>query len=171
MKLFAVAAIAVSLLGASVAMADGHHDHDGRDNWSGEHRDFDGRRGDQRRDWQREERGWDRHEDRHEWRGEGRHNDADRWQGHRDWEGAPDWRRERFHDDENFRHWDHYGHVWHRGERLSPAYYAPAYVVRDYSAYQLREPPYGCRWVRVDNNVVLTAVATGVVLDIVYNVF
>jgi hypothetical protein len=43
MKRFAVAAIAVSLLGASVAMADGHHDRDGRDNWSGEHRDFDGR--------------------------------------------------------------------------------------------------------------------------------
>src|SRR5258708_39529807 len=109
MKRFAVAAIAVSLLGASVAMADGHHDHDGRDNWSGEHRDADGRRGDQRRDWQREERGWDRHEDRHEWRGDGRHYDADRWQGHRNWEGGPDWRRERFHD-ENFRHWDHYGH-------------------------------------------------------------
>jgi Ni/Co efflux regulator RcnB len=54
---------------------------------------------------------------------------------------------------------------------LSPAYYAPAYVVRDYSVYQLREPPYGCRWVRVDNNVVLAAIATGVVLDVVYNVF
>jgi Ni/Co efflux regulator RcnB len=171
MKRFAVAAIAVSLLGASVAMADGHHDHDGRDNWSGEHRsgehrDFDGRRGEQRHDWQREERGGDRHD----WRADARHNDADRWQGRRDW-GGHDWRRERFHDDGYFRHGDHFGHVWYRGERLSPAYYAPAYVVRDYSAYQLREPPYGCRWVRVDNNVVLAAISTGVVLDVVYNVF
>jgi len=174
MKRFAVAAIAVSMLGASVAMADGHHEHDGRD-WSGEHRDLDGRHGDQRHDWQREERGWgpheDRHEDRHEWREDGRHYDADRWHGYRDWDGDHDWRRGRFHGDEDFRRWEHYGHVWHRGERLAPAYYAPAYIVRDYSAYQLPVPPDGCRWVRVDNNVVLAAVATGVVLDIVYNVF
>ena len=171
MKRFAVAAIAVSLLGASVAMADGHHDHDGRGNWSGEHRDFDGRRGDQRRDWQREERGGDRHEDRREWREDGRHYGADRWEGHRDWEGNRDWRGGRFHDAGYDYHREHFGRVWHRGERLSPEYYAPEYVVRDYSAYQLREPPYGCRWVRVDNNVVLAAVGTGVVLDVAYNVF
>jgi Ni/Co efflux regulator RcnB len=168
MKRFAVAAIALSLIGASVAMADDHHDRDGRDGWSGEHRDFehrdfDGRRDDQRRDWQREEGG----RDRHDWREDDRHNDADRWRERRDWEGDHDWRGRRFHDEEYFRH----GYGWHRGERLSPVYYAPRYVVRDYSAYQLREPPYGCRWVRVDNNVVLAAIATGVVLDVVYNVF
>jgi len=147
MKRFAVAAIAVSLLGASVAMADGHddHDRDGRGNWSGEHR--------------------------HDWREEGRDYDADRWQGRRGWERDSDWRGGRFHDDRYFHHWGHYEHVWHRGERLSPAYYAPSYVVRDYSAYRLREPPYGCRWVRVDNNFVLAAIATGVVLDVAYNVF
>jgi Ni/Co efflux regulator RcnB len=167
MKPFAVAAIALSLLGASVAMADDHHDRDGRDNWSGEHRQFDGRRDDQRRDWQREERG----RDRHDWREDGRRNDADRWQERRGWEGSRDWRAGRFHDDEYFRRGDHFEHAWHRGERLSPAYYAPSYVVRDYSAYQLREPPYGCRWIRVDNNVVLAAISTGVVLDVVYNVF
>lgn len=169
MKRFAVAAIAVSLLGASVAMADGHHDHDrdGRDSWSGEHRDSDGRRGDQRRDWRRDERGGDRHE----WREEGRHYDADRWEGRHGWEREPEWRGGRFHDDGYFRHWGHHEHVWYPGERLSPEYYAPSYVVRDYSAYQLREPPYGCLWVRVDNNVVLAAIATGVVLDVAYNVF
>jgi Ni/Co efflux regulator RcnB len=171
MKRFAVAAIAVSLLGASVAMADDHHDHDhdrdARNNWSGEHRGFDGRRGDERHEWRRDERDGDRHD----WRGEGRHYDADRWQGRHDWEREPDWRGGRFHDDGYFRHWGRYEHVWHRGERLSPEYYAPSYVVRDYSAYQLREPPYGCRWVRVDNNVVLAAIATGVVLDVAYNVF
>ena len=163
MKRFAVAAIALSLLGASVAMADDHHDRGGRDGWSGEHRDFGGRRDDQR--WQREERG----RDRHEWREDDRHNDADRWREHRDWEGHHDWRGGRYQDDDDYRRGYHYG--WHRGERLSPVYYAPRYVVRDYSAYQLPEPPYGCRWVRVDNNVVLAAIATGVVLDIVYNVF
>jgi Ni/Co efflux regulator RcnB len=165
MKRFAVAAIAFSLLGTSVAMADGHHDHDGRGGWSGEHRDSDWRHGDQRRDWQREERG------RHDWREADRHNDGYRWREHRDWDGYRDWRSGRFHDYEYFRHGSHFGHVWRRGERLSPAYYGPSYVVRDYYAYQLPQPPYGCRWVRVDGNVVLAAIATGVVLDVVYNVF
>ena len=168
MKRFAVAAIAVSLLGASVAMADDHHEHDGRDHWSGEHRDFDGRHDDGHRNWQRE---GDRDRDRHDWREDGRHYDADRWQRHRDGEGDHEWRGGRFHDDDYYRHGERYEHVWRRGERLSPAYYAPAYVVRDYYDYQLREPPYGCRWIRVDNNVVLAAVATGLVLDVVYNVF
>ena len=167
MKRFAIAAIALSLFGASVAMADGHHDRDGREHWSGEHRDFDGRRDGQRRDWGREERG----RDRHDWREDVHHYDADRWQRHRDWDGYRDWRGGRFHDDGYFRHADHFGHVWHRGERLAPAYYAPSYVVRDYRSYQLPEPPYGCRWIRVDNGVVLTAIATGLVLDAVYNVF
>ena len=172
MKRFAVAAIAVSLLGASVAMADGHHDHDrdGRDNWSGEHRDFDGRRDDHRRDWHRDDRDRDQH-DRHDWREDVRHNYADRWPGRRDWQGYHEWRGGRFHGDEYFRNGYRFGHLWHRGERLSPAYYAPSYVVRNYSVYELREPPYGCRWVRVDGNVVLAAIATGVVLDVVYNVF
>jgi Ni/Co efflux regulator RcnB len=166
MKRFAVAAIALSLLGASVAMADDHHEHDGRDHWSGEHRDFDGRHADGRRDWQRE---GDR--DRHDWREDGRHYDADRWQRHRDGEGDHDWRGGRVHDDDYYRHGERFEHVWRRGERLSPAYYAPSYVVRDYYDYRLPAPPYGCRWIRVDNNVVLAAVATGLVLDVVYNVF
>jgi len=166
MKRFAAAAITLSLLGASVAMADDHHDHDRRDHWSGEHRDSDGRRDEQRRG--SEERGRDR--DRRDWREDVRHYDADRWQRHRDWDGYRDWHSGRFHDDD-FRHGVRFEHVWRRGERLSSAYYAPAYVVRDYSAYELPEPPYGCRWIRVDNNVVLAAVATGLVLDVVYNVF
>jgi Ni/Co efflux regulator RcnB len=167
MNRFAVAAIALSLLGTSVAMADGHHDRDGRGNWSGEHRDFDGRRDDRRQDWHRDERGWNRRE----WHEGGRYHDADRWREHRDWEAHHDWRGGRFRDDDYFRHGYRFGHLWHRGERLSPAYYAPGYVVRDYYTYQLPEPPYGCRWVRVDGNVVLAAIATGVVLDVVYNVF
>ena len=34
-----------------------------------------------------------------------------------------------------------------------------------------RPPPPGYYWVRVDNNAVLAAVATGVVVDIAYNLF
>jgi Ni/Co efflux regulator RcnB len=44
-------------------------------------------------------------------------------------------------------------------------------VLGDYRVYGLREPPYGCRWVRVNNDVVLAAIATGVVLEVAYNIF
>jgi Ni/Co efflux regulator RcnB len=51
------------------------------------------------------------------------------------------------------------------------AYYAPRYVVYDYGRCGLRAPPYGYHWVRVDGDVVLAAIATGVILDVIYNQF
>jgi Ni/Co efflux regulator RcnB len=63
------------------------------------------------------------------------------------------------------------GYAWHRGERLPVAFYAPRYVVRDYGAYRLAPPPWGYQWVRVDNDVVLAAITTGLVLSVVDNLF
>lgn len=147
MKLAAVA-ISLSLITASVAMADERHDHEDRPNWSAEHRfSHEGR------DWRDDRRGND------EWR------DDRRDDGYRE-------RR-----DGRFQGWEHRQpseyreHHWHSGERLPSAYYGPQYVIGDYRAYSLREPPRGCHWVRVNNDVVLAAVATGVVLDVVYNHF
>jgi Ni/Co efflux regulator RcnB len=60
---------------------------------------------------------------------------------------------------------------WYAGARLPAAYYAPRYVIYDYPAYRLRPPPYGYHWVRVDNDVVLAAIATGVVLQVVNEIF
>jgi Ni/Co efflux regulator RcnB len=62
-------------------------------------------------------------------------------------------------------------HSWRRGERLPPAYRGSAYVIPDPAVYRLRAPPAGYYWVRVDNNAVLAAVATGVVVDIAANLF
>lgn len=62
-------------------------------------------------------------------------------------------------------------HRWHRGERLPVDYRSDAYVIPDYATYRLRPPPRGYCWVRVDNNAVLAAVATGVVLDVAVNLF
>lgn len=64
-----------------------------------------------------------------------------------------------------------YAHRWHHGDRLPPAYRASAYVIPDPVVYRLRAPPAGYYWVRVDNNAVLAAVATGVVIDIAANLF
>jgi Ni/Co efflux regulator RcnB len=60
---------------------------------------------------------------------------------------------------------------WYQGAHLRRAYYAPRYVVRDYSAYRLRPPPRGYHWVRVDNDVVLAAITTGLVMQVVNGIF
>jgi Ni/Co efflux regulator RcnB len=52
-------------------------------------------------------------------------------------------------------------HRWERGHR----YYGPNYVVRDYGYYRLRPPPRGYHWVRSDNDYLLVAIATGIILD------
>ena len=159
MKRLIGAALALSLVTASVAMAGEHRDYNDRRDWSAEHRDFDSRRHDDRHDWQHDQR----NRDERDWR-EDRHHDD-----HVGWRGRPEWQDRRGHDwnERQFRR----EHDWRRGERLPDAYYAPSYVVGDYRAYGLREPPYGYHWVRVNGDVVLAAVATGVVLDVVYNAF
>ena len=50
-------------------------------------------------------------------------------------------------------------------------WYARPYVVNDYSPYRLYAPPYGYHWVRVGNDVLLTAIATGIVLDVLYDIW
>jgi Ni/Co efflux regulator RcnB len=44
-------------------------------------------------------------------------------------------------------------------------------VISDYHGCHLRAPPHGAYWVRVNNDVLLTAIATGIVLDVIYNHF
>jgi Ni/Co efflux regulator RcnB len=77
----------------------------------------------------------------------------------------------RYHAGEYYRPHGYYYHTWRRGDRLPPAYRTRVYVVNNYSSYRLRHPPRGYHWVRVDNNVVLAAVTTGVVLEVVDNLF
>ena len=65
----------------------------------------------------------------------------------------------------------YYAHRWRRGDRLPPAWRGSAYVIPNYALYRLRPPPRGYYWVRVNNNAVLAAVATGVVVDVALNLF
>jgi len=165
MKRFTAAAIALSLLSVSVAMADEHRDHGDEHHWSAEHRDFDRRGGDERGDFRdRDQRDW------REYRGREEH---DRWHDRPEWQGRPDheWREGRFQQEEYRRPWGYREHDWRWGERLPVSYYSAPYIVGDYRVYGLREPPSGCRWIRVNNDVVLAALATGVVLDVVHNAF
>ena len=59
---------------------------------------------------------------------------------------------------------------WHRGDRLPASYRGKTYVV-DYRHYGLNAPPRGYQYVRVNDDVVLTAVATGVVASVIYQLF
>jgi Ni/Co efflux regulator RcnB len=94
-------------------------------------------------------------------------------QDHRDW-------RDDRHDDhhDNGHHYgrdDHHdnrrgdwhpgpGRHWERGHR----YDGRVVVIEDWHHRHLREPPRGYHWVRADNNdLLLVAIATGIIADIV----
>lgn len=55
---------------------------------------------------------------------------------------------------------------WSRGDRLPSSYRSSRYAV-DYRRHHLRAPPRGYQWRQVDNNYVLAAVASGLILEII----
>jgi Ni/Co efflux regulator RcnB len=67
----------------------------------------------------------------------------------------------------------YYGHRWSRGEWLPPVYRTRYYYMPDYRRYGYRvyAPPVGCGWVRHDGDLLLTALATGLVLDVIYDAY
>lgn len=61
--------------------------------------------------------------------------------------------------------------AWAYGQRMPANYRSSQYVVRNYSAYGLRQPPSGYQYVRSGNDVVLTAVATGLITAVIAGLF
>lgn len=107
----------------------------------------------------------DRHENDH--RGNNHDHDRDwtRNERERQWQGAR-YRVASYHPPHGYQR-----HQWHHGDRVPASYRSHRYVVNDYHAYRLRTPPRGHQWIRVDRDVVLTVVATGVVAAVVYGIF
>jgi Ni/Co efflux regulator RcnB len=148
----------------------GSHD---RGNDRNDHRN-DNRNDNNRRDWNDHRNDYNGRDNRHDNRG---------WDRPRsDWSNHPNYWDNRRHDRRDYaRYRYHYGYyraphgyhyrVWHRGDYLPRAYYGSSYIVHDWRPYQLYAPPYGYHWVRVGNDVLLTALATGVVLDVLYNIW
>lgn len=180
MKTLFAAAVAVSLLTGTVTTAyagddrgrhrdRAHHDRDKRDHgderWHGDHdrRDFRGHEHRHDRDHRRHDRDYRRYDnDRRHWD----RRDAYR-AGYRD--GRADQRRYdrgRYVPPRGY----YYRH-WRRGDHLPRAYYSRSYVVHDYHSYHLSRPPRGHHWVRVNNDVVLAAVASGLVVSVVNGLF
>jgi Ni/Co efflux regulator RcnB len=58
-------------------------------------------------------------------------------------------------------------HHWRRGERLPDEYRHGGYV--DWRAYNLQPPPAGYQWVNVDGDLVLVALASGLIADLIVN--
>jgi Ni/Co efflux regulator RcnB len=96
----------------------------------------------------------------HDW-GHDQDRDQDHGRGHNP-------KDEGRHDNGNHRGWEK--HEYRRGERLPDRYYERTYYVTDYERYHLRRPDRGYRYVRDDDGqIFLTAVATGLIVDIVVN--
>jgi Ni/Co efflux regulator RcnB len=60
---------------------------------------------------------------------------------------------------------------WRHGDYLPRSYREARYIVHDYHVYHLSPPPHGHHWVRVDNDVVLAAIASGLVVSVVNGLF
>jgi Ni/Co efflux regulator RcnB len=61
--------------------------------------------------------------------------------------------------------------TWSYGQRMPSYYRSNQYVVNDYGRYGLRQPPRGYQYVRSGNDVVLTAVATGLITAVIAGMF
>lgn len=147
----------LSVLGGSAVMADPHFD---RDHGRGEPS--------QHREWR---------EDGH-WGQRGDHWSPPREfyrDDHRRFEHERYFDRDGRFDDRYARPYEYarpYGPIeFRRGDRLPVAYYGRPYLIDDYHGCGLYAPPRGYRWVRVDGDAVLAAIATGIVLDAVYHAF
>ena len=123
----------------------------------------------------------DRHDDRGPDRFQPQQAQQPQWQqqDHFDRRGGPRFHHERqdFRDNE---HRDfHPGHdmdrrgfpqphaEWRRGDRVPREFRGRNYVVNDWRGQRLQAPPRGYQWVGVGGDFVLTAVATGIIAQIV----
>ena len=121
-------------------------------------RDFRGERRDDRQDYRREQR-WDRN-NRDWWRGR---NDFRDYRGARNgyWY-APSYGYYRVEP-------RYSGYRWQRGAYLPSAY--RSYYVRDPYAYNLRPAPRGYRYVHAGDDIVLIAIATGLIASVLSGVY
>ena len=140
-RLFAATALALTLIGGVVTTAQA--DHRDRDRYERRH---------DRHDYRRDERRYDRR-------------DWDRYYGFNHYDGR------RYVYSRYVRPSGYHYHSWRYGDHLPRDYYSRRYIVNDYYAYRLRPPPRGYHWVRVDQDVVLAAIASGIVVSAVYGIF
>lgn len=153
------ALVATSSLGvASAADAQSRHD---RREYRQDHRYDRQDRRDDRREYRR-----DRRDDRREYRRDQREYREQR-QAYARWQRA----QRRYAAPRYVPPRGYAVRTWTYGERM-PAYYRTnAYVVHDYHRYGLRAPPHGYHYVRSGNDVVLAAIAGGLITAVIAGLF
>ncbi len=180
MKTLFAAAVAMSMLAGTATTAyagndrdhgrhERHHDdrRDYRSHDRNDHRNWD-RRDHDRRDWDRHDRDhrdWNRHDYRRD------HDRYDRRDAYRDgyWNGRIDQRR--YDRGRYIAPRGYYVRTWRHGDYLPRSYCETRYIVHDYGRYHLHAPPRGHHWVRVNDDVVLAAVTSGLVVSVVNGLF
>ena len=143
---------------------------------------YDGNRYDGRRDWDgnrsgrhdgrwdgRDRRSWERRDWHNDWNRRGWTSRYDYRNYRRDWHNGYAWRRYN-HGSRYVRPYGYRDFRWSIGVRMPSVYYVPDYYI-DWRAYDLAPPPYGYHWVRVDRDVYLVEIRTGLILDVVYDLF
>ena len=129
--------------------------------------------------WDRREDRWDRREDRWDRREDRWDRREDRWD-RRDgwWRGRSEFRdyrgrRNGYYFAPGYGYYrvapTYYGYGWRRGHTVPHAY--RRYVVHDPYFYNLRPAPRGHQWIYLDNDLVLIGITSGVIADIVFDVF
>jgi Ni/Co efflux regulator RcnB len=168
---------------------DGHGDRKGfndprpNTNWQVDHNSGRQRGDDHGRGNDRDDRNWNRDNDSH-------------WNRDRDWHDryGRDWRRDRgWYDQYRYNHFRRYNdrffarerffigyyyaprgygsRVWLVGDFLPFTYFGDRYFLDDFNRFDLYDPPYGCRWVRVGSDALLVDIESGYVLDAISSLF
>ena len=182
MKIATKAALAALALATTAApmMAQAQDRHYGRGGYEDRYDRRDDRRNDRdyRRDDRRNDRDW-RGPSR-DWRNDARSGPAPRWErGRADWwRGRPEYR-----DYRGYRtgHWYAPGYGYYRvdprydGYRWRSGAYLPSayrgYAVRDPGFYGLRPAPRGYRYVHAGNDIVMIAIATGLITSVLNGIY
>ncbi|WP_428155730.1 RcnB family protein [Brevundimonas sp.] len=145
-----MATTALGAAGAASAQSRGDHRYEQRE----DRRDHRQDRRDDRREFRQDQR-----QDRQEYRQQQRA--YDRWQ-----------RAERRYNAPRYAPPRGYAvRTWSYGQRMPSYYRTNAYVVNDYNRYGLRAPPRGYQYVRSGNDVVLAAVAGGLITAVIAGLF
>ena len=160
MNKFATAALAAVMVTGSMGIASAadaqsrnEQRHDRRDDRRDDRREWRQDNRDDRREWRQ-----DRRDDRQDYRQQARA--YERWQRAERRYNAPRYAPPRGYQ---VRQWSY-------GQRM-PSYYTRGYVVNDYHRYGLRAPPRGYQYVRSGNDVVLAAVAGGLITAVIAGLF
>ena len=186
MKRLLIAAAVLSVIGGTAASAQPYRDrdHDGVPNRYDRDRDGDGVRNDRDRTPNGGGGYRDRDHDGVPNRYDRTPNGGYRPNGDRDRDGIPNrydrqpnrynyggqsfdrWRGPAYYHPRGFTY-----RSYARGSYLPRAYFANPYYIDNYSYYRLRPPPYGYRYVRVGNDIVLAAIAGGLISEVISGAF